>query len=245
RVGTVAGRVGVRRFLVAGPLLMAASLVWFARLPVDSTPWKAALEDPVTLIPPVSVLVDILPYALLFGLGISLVVAPLTSTLMGSVAGRYSGLASAINNSISRVGQPLLGAVIFIVVSASYYGSLGSAAGIDTGDPDVRKAFQPLNPPPAEASAAQAAAANLASIEAFHLAMYLCAGLLVAGAAVAWYGLREPSASGGTVAAVATTDTGVRTPDARPASSAATMSATTTCTVTTPGSNVDPTTPAA
>ena len=58
------------------------------------------------------------PYVLLFGLGISLVVAPLTSTLMGSISGRFSGLGSAINNSIARVGQPLLGAIIFIAISA-------------------------------------------------------------------------------------------------------------------------------
>ena len=66
---------------------------------------------------------------------------------MGSISGRFSGLGSAINNSISRVGQPLLGALIFIAISATYYASLGSTAGLDTGDPAVRAAFQPLNPP--------------------------------------------------------------------------------------------------
>ena len=54
---------------------------------------------------------------------------------MGSISGRFSGLGSAINNSISRVGQPLLGALIFIAISATYYASLGSTAGLDTGDP--------------------------------------------------------------------------------------------------------------
>ena len=46
RIGTVAGRMGSRRFLVAGPALMALGLLWFARLPVDSTPWTGlpALE---------------------------------------------------------------------------------------------------------------------------------------------------------------------------------------------------------
>ncbi len=36
RIGTLAGRIGARRFLVAGPLLMALGLLWYARLPVDS-----------------------------------------------------------------------------------------------------------------------------------------------------------------------------------------------------------------
>jgi EmrB/QacA subfamily drug resistance transporter len=194
RVGTVAGRIGARRFLVAGPLLMALGLLWYARLPVDSAPWPAAIEDPPTLVPPIDVIVDVLPYSLIFGLGISLVVAPLTSTLMGAIPGRFSGLGSAINNSISRVGQPLLGALIFMVISATYYASLGSRGGLDTTDPAVRRAFQPLNPPAAGATPAEVAASNQASIDAFQLAMIICAALLAVGAAVSFFGLRETTA---------------------------------------------------
>jgi Flp pilus assembly pilin Flp len=191
RIGTVAGRIGSRRFLVAGPLLMAAGLAWFSRLPVDSAPWRAAIDNPSSIVPPVDAITDILPYTILFGLGISCVVAPLTSTLMGSISGRFSGIGSAINNSISRVGQPLLGAVIFIAISATYYASLAAKTGLDTSDSAIRKAFQPINPPGAGATPAQIAASNQASIEAFHLAMLVCAGLLVVGALVSYFGLRE------------------------------------------------------
>ena len=194
RIGTLAGRIGSRRFLVVGPLLMASGLLWYLRLPVDSPAWKASVGDPASLIPPPGVLFDVLPFSLLFGLGISCVVAPLTSTLMGSIPGRFSGLGSAINNSISRVGQPLIGAIIFIVISSTFYASLGLAAGLDTTDPAVREAFQPLNPPPVSATAAQVAASNQASIEAFHQAMFIGAVLLVVGSAVSWYGLRVPPA---------------------------------------------------
>jgi hypothetical protein len=121
-----------------------------------------------------------------------MVVAPLTSALMGSVPGRLSGLGSAINNSISRVGQPLVGAIIFIAVSATYYASLAAKApGLDTSSSAVRTAFQPLNPPPATASADQALAATQASIDAFHLAMVVVAALLVIGGLVSWFGLRD------------------------------------------------------
>jgi predicted MFS family arabinose efflux permease len=198
RIGTLAGRYGSRRFLIAGPLLMAAGLLWYARLPAGSAPWQASIENPASLIPPLDPLIDVLPYALLFGLGISCVVAPLTSTLMGSISGRFSGIGSAINNSIARVGQPLLGALIFIPISAAYYASLGSATGLDTADAGIRRAFQPLNPPAAGATADQVAASNLASIQAFHLAMIVCAVLLVIGAAVSWYGLRERAGEAGT-----------------------------------------------
>jgi EmrB/QacA subfamily drug resistance transporter len=192
RMGTLAGRLGARRFLVGGPLLMAGAMLWFARLPADSAPWKAAFETPSTLVPPVSTLVDVLPSILLFGLGISMVVAPLTSALMSSIPGRFSGLGSAINNSISRVGQPLLGAVIFIAISATYYASLGTKApSLDTRAADVRAAFQPLNPAPASAAADQVTAATQASVDAFHLAMLVMAGLLALGALTSWIGLRD------------------------------------------------------
>ena len=64
--------------------------------------------------PAVDALIDVLPAVLLFGVGITLVVAPLTTTLMGSIPVGNAGIGSAINNAISRVGQPLLGAVIFV-----------------------------------------------------------------------------------------------------------------------------------
>ena len=191
-IGTLSGRLGARRFLVGGPLFMAGAMLWYARLPADSAPWKAAIESPATLIPPLSTLIDILPSILLFGIGISMVVAPLTNALMGSIPARFSGLGSAINNSISRVGQPLLGAIIFVAISATFYTTLASkASDLDTRAPAVRAAFQPLNPPPPSATADLARAATQASIEAFHLAMLVVAALLVIGALISWFGLRD------------------------------------------------------
>jgi len=196
RVGTLAGRLGARRFLVAGPALMATAMLWYARLPADSAPWRAAFETPSSLIPPPATLIDVVPAIFLFGIGISLVVAPLTSTVMSSVPSRLSGLGSAINNSISRVGQPLLGAVIFVAISSTFYANLGSLApGLDTADPGIRRQFQPLNPPGSGAAPDQVAAATQASINAFHLAMLVAAALLVFGGLVSWFGLRAQRAA--------------------------------------------------
>ncbi len=192
RVGSLAGRVGSRVFLWVGPILMAAGLAWFSRVPADSTPWQLALADPSTFMPPTSALVDILPFVLLFGIGISLVVAPLTSTLMSSVPVRNAGVASAINNAVSRIGQPILLALVFVVISGTFYASLASAVpGLDPQDPSLREQVQPLNPPKAGTPPEVAQAAQTASTDAFHLAVLVCAGLLVAGAAANWYGLRE------------------------------------------------------
>jgi EmrB/QacA subfamily drug resistance transporter len=187
RVGTIAGRVGGRRFLVVGPALMGCALLWYARVPVTSAPWRPGAD---AIVPPLSMLVDILPGVLLFGLGISLVVAPLTTTLMGSVPVRNSGLASAINNAISRVGQPLLAAIIFIVISGTFYATLASRVpGLDPNSPTVRHDVQPLNPPAPSVTADVVEASRAASTDAFHLAALVGAGLLFAGSAVNGVGL--------------------------------------------------------
>ena len=196
RIGTLAGRIGSRGFLVAGPLIMGTGLLWYVRLPGDSAAWTATLSEPSTLIPPTDVLIDVLPAVLLFGLGIALIVAPLTSTLMNSVPTTRSGLGSAINNSISRVGAPLIGALIFIAISATFYSVLGSLTGLDTSSSDIRQAFAPLNPPRADATEAQIAAARQASVDAFHQAMLVSAALLGVGGAVSFLGLRGSKAAG-------------------------------------------------
>jgi EmrB/QacA subfamily drug resistance transporter len=194
RIGSLAGRIGPRPFLVAGPLTMGAAMLWFARIPSSSEGWMARLEDPASLVPPQSVLIDVLPAMIVFGIGISLVVAPLTSTLMGSVPVRNAGIASAINNAVSRVGQPLLSAVIFIVVSGTFYATLGDLVpGTDPSSPELRAQVQPLNPPRPDAPPEVREAARIASTDAFHLASAVCAVLLAAGAVVNWVGLREPA----------------------------------------------------
>jgi EmrB/QacA subfamily drug resistance transporter len=200
RVGTIAGRIGGGRFLVIAAAGRGLGLVWYAPVPGNSERWQPGVGE---LIPPVSTLVDILPAVLLFGLGISLVVAPLTTTLMGSVPVRNSGLASAINNAISRVGQPLLAAVIFIVISGSFYGTLAAKVpGLDPNSEAIHHDVQPLNPPAAEVTPELAAASREASTDAFHLAALVGAGLLFGGSIVNGVGLsgRRPEAAAETAA---------------------------------------------
>ncbi|MEO5704197.1 MAG: MFS transporter [Candidatus Limnocylindrales bacterium] len=191
RIGTLSGRFGVRPFLVAGPLIMALGLSWWLTVSATSRPWVANLADAASLVPPIDVLVGPLPGVIVFGLGLSLLVAPLTTALMGSVPVRNAGLASAINNALSRVGQPLVAAVVFIVVSGSFYSSLAAAVpGMDPNSPALRATYEALNPPPTDAPPALAAAAKVASTDAYHLAVIVASGLLVSGAVVNAVGLR-------------------------------------------------------
>jgi EmrB/QacA subfamily drug resistance transporter len=194
RVGALAGRYGPRRFMAIGPALMAAGLLWYVRLPADSAPWNARFSDPATVIPPVSYLVDFLPAVLVYSVGLAILVAPLTTALMTSVPIGNSGLASAINNAISRIGPILASAVVFIAISAAFYGGLQARLpDIDTSSASVRDELRPLRIPEG-ASAERQQAALQASTDAFRVAMLIAALLCAAGAAVNWVGIRDEDA---------------------------------------------------
>ncbi len=214
RFGKLAGRYGPRWFMTAGPLIMAAGLLWAARLPASSAPWVLELTDPSTWWPTGGYLFDALPTYLIFGFGISIMVAPLTTALMRSVPGRQAGLASAINNAISRVGPQLAGALIFVIVAASFYSTLaGLVPGLDTASAQVRDLLPALNPPTGPVSDTLANASLLASTEAFHLAVIVAAALLVLGAVVNGLGISNRQAlvaagEGGTGAGAAELATG-------------------------------------
>lgn len=192
--GHMAGRYGPRRFMAIGPAFMAAGLLWFVRIPAGSQAWAATFGTPRTLVPPGGYFVDVLPAVLLFAIGISMLVAPLTTALMTSVPVGNSGLASAINNAVSRIGPVLAGAVIFIGVSASFYAGLADRApGLDVNSAQVRDQIPPLKEPAATLPQAQKDAAQVASTDAFHLAMLIAALLCVAGAAVNAVGIKDPA----------------------------------------------------
>jgi EmrB/QacA subfamily drug resistance transporter len=195
QMGTLAGRWGPRAFMTVGPALMAAGVLWMARIPADSPAWQATVSDPASLIPPAQAWFDLLPSLIVYGLGISVMVAPLTTALMTSVPARNSGLASAINNAVSRIGPLLAGAVIFIGITASFYGGLGSRLGIATDTPAVREQFPPLNVPD-KGSAAELSAARGASTDSYHLAMLIAAALCLGGATANGLGIVNPPRAG-------------------------------------------------
>jgi EmrB/QacA subfamily drug resistance transporter len=193
QAGTLAARIGPRLFMTVGPAFMGLGLLWLARIPAETKAWTASVSQPSTLIPPASVFVDLLPSILLFAFGISLLVAPLTTALMTSVPARNSGLASAINNALSRIGPLLATAVIFIGVSAIFYAGLEARLPhLQADSAAVHQRFSPLNPPK-DASPQETEAARDASTDAFHLAMLIAALLCGTGAVVNGLGIRNPA----------------------------------------------------
>ena len=84
RVGAAAGRYGARVFMTAGPLVAAAGLLIALPIGRGST-W-----------------VPVLASMSVFGVGLTLTVAPLTAAVLGAASTRYAGLASGINNAVAR-----------------------------------------------------------------------------------------------------------------------------------------------
>lgn len=95
RMGRLAQRIGPRLPMTIGPLLAGAAMLWLSRIDADSTYLGAVLVP-----------------MLLFGLGLSFTVAPLTSTVLAAAPEHQVGVASAINNDVARVAALLAVAVL-------------------------------------------------------------------------------------------------------------------------------------
>jgi MFS family permease len=93
--GQLADRIGPRLPMTIGPLGIAAGLALLSRVQNDATYAGA-----------------VLPGLLVFGLGLSLTVAPLTATVLAAGDPRHAGIASGVNNAISRAAGLLAVAVI-------------------------------------------------------------------------------------------------------------------------------------
>lgn len=197
KFGALAARHGPRFYMSFGPFLMGLSLLWYVRIPSTSEGWSIDLARLGSLAPPTDFLVDVLPALVLFGAGLMVMVAPLTTALMRSVPVRNAGVASAFNNAISRVGPQLAGAVLFIIISSSFYTALADQVPrYEASSPQLREQVSPLNRPAPDAEADVAQGAREASTDAFQMAMLVAALMCFAGAAVNGIWIRnEPTAA--------------------------------------------------
>jgi EmrB/QacA subfamily drug resistance transporter len=102
RMGAVGQRIGPRLPMTIGPLLCAVAVAFMTRIDQDT-----------------SYAVDVLPPVILFGLGLSITVAPLTATVLAAVSDRHAGLASGVNNAVARVAGLLAIAVLPLLAGLS------------------------------------------------------------------------------------------------------------------------------
>ncbi|HEX4997123.1 MAG TPA: MFS transporter [Terriglobia bacterium] len=98
RAGQVAERIGPRRPMTIGPLMMAAGMTLLSRIGIE-----------------VSYLTDVLPGVIIFGLGLSATVAPLTATALAAADPKNAGVASGVNNAVARTASLLAVAVLPVV----------------------------------------------------------------------------------------------------------------------------------
>jgi EmrB/QacA subfamily drug resistance transporter len=99
RAGTLAQRIGPRRPMTVGPLVAAAGMLLLVRVDAGSSYWA-----------------DVLPGSVLVGLGMSLLVAPLTATVLGAAPDALAGVASGVNNAVARAAGLLAVAALPVAV---------------------------------------------------------------------------------------------------------------------------------
>ena len=95
RSGRLASRIGPRLQMSVGPLVIAASFLLFTRIGG-----------------PGGYLSEVLPAVLVFGLGVAIMVAPLTATAMAAAPADHAGVASAVNNDVARAAGLIAVAVL-------------------------------------------------------------------------------------------------------------------------------------
>ena len=185
RFGALADRYGPRFFMGVGPLLCAAGMALFLRLDAD-----------------VNYLTDLLPGLLLFGLGLSITVAPLTSTVLADADETNAGIASGVNNAIARVAGLVAIAAVGAVVAASFESRLVDEVGDQANRPEVAAALetakeQPLavvdvEGVPEEAAVSVREAAEDASVRAFRVGVGISTVLVALGGVLGLVGIRNP-----------------------------------------------------
>jgi EmrB/QacA subfamily drug resistance transporter len=181
RAGRLADRLGPRLFMGGGPLLAAAGLVLMQRLD--------AHVDYVT---------DLLPALLVFSLGLSATVAPLTATVLADADESNAGIASGVNNAIARIAGLLAVAAVGAVVAAQFSASLDKPLARVALPPAGRAAVEDARREilarvdPGRTGAEVAAAVEDASVHAFHVGMGIAAGLVALGGVLGLAAIRNP-----------------------------------------------------
>jgi len=191
--GGLIGSVGARLPLTVGPLIAACGFVLFALPGTDGSYWTTFFPATVVL-----------------GLGMAITVAPLTTTVMGSVPQSHAGAASGVNNAVSRVAGLLAIALLGMVMVRGFGTGLESRLDAMALPPQARAQIVADEPRlalarvPSSLTASQRTAVQQAIDDAFVaafretlvIAAVLAAASGLVGALFVPGGLRQPGAAG-------------------------------------------------
>jgi EmrB/QacA subfamily drug resistance transporter len=155
RFGALSDRIGPRLLMGLGPIVAGIGIALLAMLDAD-----------------VNYVTEVLPGVLLFGLGLSATVAPLTNTVLGAVPQHNAGVASGINNQIARVASLLAIAAVGAIVAATFESSLGreGVEPLSSGSPEIVEA----------------------SVDGYRAGMLFSAGFVVLGGVISLLGIANP-----------------------------------------------------
>ena len=177
--GGLVAHYGARLPLVIGPLVAALGFLLFARPGISGNYWATYF-----------------PAMIVLGLGMSGVVAPLTTTVMGSVSERQAGVASGVNNAVSRVASLLsiavLGMVAFHVFDTQLERRLNLSnlpASMKHSVLEQRSRVTQIDPPKdlnADQQQVLKRSIDESFLSAFRWVMFISAGLALFSAVSAW-----------------------------------------------------------
>ena len=102
KFGALSGKYGPRLFMAIGPIVSGLGTLYLSSVTLPANYW-----------------IEILPGIFLFGFGLSITVAPLTSAILSSISSSQAGVGSAVNNAVSRIAGLLAVAVIGIFIGTS------------------------------------------------------------------------------------------------------------------------------
>jgi EmrB/QacA subfamily drug resistance transporter len=186
RFGKIATGIGPRLPMSLGPIVGGVGLLLMMRVGPDPNYFT-----------------DVLPGILVFGLGLSATVAPLTATALNSVPEQQVGIASGINNGVSRVAGLLAIAVLGALIAGSFSSAIDNNLSGTPLSPKAKDAVaqakdKALGTPdttglPANEAASLKSAGDDASAHAFHLGLGAAGMLMIVGGVIAGIGLRNPS----------------------------------------------------
>lgn len=185
RFGKLASGTGPRVPMAVGPVVAGTGMLLMTRIGSDP-----------------AYVTDVLPGVILFGLGLSATVAPLTATALDSVEDRHSGQASGINNGVSRVAGLLAIAILGALVSGQFGASIDESLAGASLSPDAQSVVDDAKADPlvrpdtdglaaGEADEVEAASVS-ASTDGFHLGITVGGVLMIAGGVIAGIGIRNP-----------------------------------------------------
>jgi EmrB/QacA subfamily drug resistance transporter len=185
RFGALADRLGPRPLMTVGPIVAAAGLALMLRIDAHT--------DYVT---------ELLPALLVFGLGLSATVAPLTAAVLSGADPQHAGIASGINNAIARVAMLLAVAVVGVFAATRFETVLHERVAPARLSPPARAAVREAEERPLSAAVPATVhgperaqlrdALSDASVQAFRVSVVVGAGLLVAAGLISLAGVRDP-----------------------------------------------------